>query len=661
MQEDGRKRVVVERVFPEVDEGRFAVKRVVGDRVVVQAHLFCDGHDQMRAEVLHRAEGAIDWTVCEMKPLGNDEWEATFAVEHIGTVDYTVRAWIDTFRTWQGDLHKKVAAGQQVGVECMMGAELLRGAAQRAEGEDAHLMEEWAAILQNVTEPGETAIALALGSTLTELAERYPDRQFTSIYPRTLHIQVNRPKARFSTWYELFPRSCGEGRQHGTFSDCEKLLPELAKLGFDVLYLPPIHPIGRTKRKGRNNSTTCTPEDPGSPWAIGAAEGGHDAILPALGTEADFRHLIAAATEWEIDIAMDLAFQCSPDHPYVKAHPEWFRWRPDGSVQFAENPPKRYEDILPIHFETEQWTSLWDELRRVVFHWLDMGVRIFRVDNPHTKPFAFWEWLIAQVRAAHPDVIFLSEAFTRPKVMGRLAKIGFDQSYTYFTWRNTSPELTAYLRLLTETELAEYLRPNFWPNTPDILPEFLQYGGRPAFVIRLILAATLSSSYGMYGPAFELCVADAIEGKEEYRDSEKFEIKDWDRAQPGNLRPVIERINRIRRENAALQQTANITFCETDNEQFLAYVKTTPSLENIIVTVVSLDPHNRHTGWLRIPLHMLDIAPGETYLAHDLLSDDRYMWHGEWNYVSIDPRAMPAHVLCLRRRVRKETDFDYFM
>ncbi len=658
MKQDGRQRVVVERVFPEIDEGRFAVKRVVGDTVDVQAHLFCDGHDKMRAEVLYRGEGAADWTLCEMTPLGNDEWEAAFAVDHIGTVSYTVRAWIDTFRTWQGDLRKKVAAGQAVQVELMMGAELLRGAAQRADGEDARQLEEWAALLQAGTEP---ATELALDSTLTTVAERYPDRQWASTYPRTLQVQVNRPKARFSTWYELFPRSCGDGRQHGTFADCERMLPELARLGFDVLYLPPIHPIGQTKRKGKNNSTTCTAEDPGSPWAIGAAEGGHDAILPALGSEDDFRHLMAAAAEWEIDIAMDLAFQCSPDHPYVKAHPEWFRWRPDGTVQFAENPPKRYEDILPIYFETEQWQELWDELRRVVFHWLDVGVRVFRVDNPHTKPFAFWEWLIAEVRAVHPDVIFLSEAFTRPKVMGRLAKVGFDQSYTYFTWRNTAPELTEYLQLLSDTELAEYLRPNFWPNTPDILPEFLQYGGRPAFVIRLILAATLSSSYGMYGPAFELCAADAIEGREEYLDSEKFEIKDWNREQPGNLRPVIERINRIRRENAALQRTANITFCETDNDQLLAYIKTTPSLDNIIVTVVNLDPHNRHTGWMRLPLHELDIEPDETYMAHDLLSDDRYMWHGEWNYVSVDPHTMPAHVLCLRRRVRKETDFDYFM
>jgi starch synthase (maltosyl-transferring) len=504
-------------------------------------------------------------------------------------------------------------------------------------------------------------IKTALSEELAELAHKYPDKSNASEYPVELSVSVNRPKALFSSWYELFPRSCGRQTEHGTFTDCERMLPDIKKLGFDVLYLPPVHPIGRTNRKGRNNSTKCRVSEPGSPWAIGSADGGHKEVHPELGTIEDFRALVGAAQQHEIEVAIDLAFQCSPDHPYVKEHPEWFRWRPDKSIQYAENPPKKYEDILPLNFESDHWKELWNELKSVVDFWIEQGVRIFRVDNPHTKPFAFWQWLISQVKKTHPDVIFLSEAFTRPKIMQRLAKVGFDQSYTYFTWRNTKFELEQYMNELTKTEVCEYMRPNFWPNTPDILPQYLQYGGRPAFIIRLILAATLSSSYGIYGPAFELCVNQAAEGKEEYLNSEKYEIKDWDRNRPGNIRAVIESVNKIRKENPSLQQIHNLNFYNIDNNMITAYGKTTDDMSNITITVVNLDPFHKQSGWLNLPLQELGIDPAQPYLLHDLLSNDKYIWQGSHNYLELDPRVMPAHILKVHRRLKREQDFDYFM
>jgi starch synthase (maltosyl-transferring) len=490
---------------------------------------------------------------------------------------------------------------------------------------------------------------------------KYPDRTKATIYPKELQVCVNRAKALFSTWYELFPRSCGEKGKHGTLADCEKLLPDVAKLGFDVLYLPPIHPIGRTHRKGKDNSPRCKRWDPGSPWAIGSTDGGHKSIHPKLGKLKDFRSLVKSARKNGMEVAMDLAFQCSPDHPYVKEHPEWFCWRPDGTIQHAENPPKKYEDIVPINFETDKTQALWNELKSVVLFWIKQGVQIFRVDNPHTKPFAFWQWLIKEVKRDYPEVIFLAEAFTRPKVMERLAKVGFDQSYTYFTWRNTKYELTGYLTELTQAEVGEYFRPNFWPNTPDILPEHLQYGGRSAFIIRLVLAATLSSNYGIYGPAFELCVGEAVEGKEEYLNSEKYEIKDWDRNQKGNIRAVIDRVNRCRRENTSLQQTRNLRFFTVDNDMILCYGKATNDMSNITITLVNLDPYHTQSGWVTLPLEDLQIDLGQPYLLHDQLSDDKYIWQGHTNYIELDPRVLPAHILCLHKRLKRETDFDYFM
>jgi starch synthase (maltosyl-transferring) len=654
------KRAVVDYVGPQIDCGRFPIKRAAGETVRVVAHAFADGHDRVRAEILYRKQDQDEWLVREMDYEVNDEWSAAFTVTELGGYLYTARAWVDHFGTWQSDLGKKIDAGQDVTIELKMGAEMILATAGRVEPADAQQLEQWARILQtpeDLVQAEETALA----EPLTQMMLKYSDRSLVTTYDKTLAVIVDRPRAVFGTWYEFFPRSFGPDGRHGTLRDCEPLLPEIAAMGFDVLYLPPIHPIGKTHRKGRNNSIIAEPEDPGSPWAIGSSLGGHTAVHPELGSLEDFRRLIGKAAEHGLEVAMDLAFQCSPDHPYVREHPEWFRWRPDGTVQYAENPPKKYEDILPLNFETDTWKELWNELRSVMLFWIDQGVRIFRVDNPHTKPFAFWQWLIEGIRRDYPEVIFLSEAFTRPKVMQRLAKIGFNQSYTYFTWRNTKWEIEQYIRELTQTEVGQYLRPNFWPNTPDILPQYLQFGGRAAFIIRLVLAATLSASYGIYGPAYELCVDRAVDGKEEYLDSEKYEIKQWDWNARGNIRAVIERVNRIRRENLSLQSIRNIELYAIDNEAMLCYGKMTPDRSDIIVTVVNIDPHHKQAGWVRLPLPRMDLDPRRPFLAHDLMTDDKYIWQGEANYIELDPRVMPAHILRIRKRLRQETDFDYFM
>jgi starch synthase (maltosyl-transferring) len=659
-QEGGRKRVVVDHVGPQVDCGRFPVKRAVGEALTVTAHIFADGHDHTRAELLYRRRSDASWMVLEMAHRVNDEWAATFEITELVDHIYTVRAWVDRFDTWQSDLRKKVEADQDVQVDLQIGSALLHAAAKRAKGPDAERLEQWARALQNDRKT-EGATELALSAQVGDLVRAYPDRSLATSYEKELVAAVDREKALFSAWYEFFPRSFGDDGKHGTFRSGERWLPEIAKMGFDVVYLPPIHPIGKTKRKGKNNATVCTPNDPGSPWAIGSRRGGHKAIHPDLGTLAGFRRFVEKAKQHDLEIAMDLAFQCSPDHPYVEDHPEWFRWRPDGTVQFAENPPKKYEDILPLNFESESWRDLWEELKSVVLFWIDQGVRIFRVDNPHTKPFGFWQWLIGEVRCDYPDVIFLAEAFTRPKVMQRLAKVGFNQSYTYFTWRNTKWEIERYIQELAHTEVGEYMRPSFWPNTPDILPQYLQYGGRAAFITRLILAATLSSNYGIYGPAFELCVNEAVEGKEEYLDSEKYELKQWDWNRKGNIRSVVARVNRVRRENPALRGIRNIRLCHVDNEAILCYGKMSEDRSNVTLTVVSIDPHYRQSGWITLPLDEMDIDPRQPFLAHDLLSDDKYIWQGERNYIELDPQVMPGHILRIQRRLRRETDFDYFM
>jgi starch synthase (maltosyl-transferring) len=660
---EGRIRVVIEHVSPEIDGGRFPIKRTVGDTVVVEADIFADGHDALSGLLLYRKEQDRDWTEVPLAFLVNDRWTGAFRVAEPGRYVYTVIAWADRFKSWRRDLAKKVDAGQDVAMDLLIGAGLLRDAARRASGPDAQALARSADDLAATGAAPEARIRIALSDETAALMERHADRRFAATYEKELEVVVDREKARFSTWYEMFPRSCSpEPGRHGTFRDCEARLPYIASMGFDVLYFPPIHPIGRTHRKGKNNRPVGGPGDPGSPWGIGAEEGGHKAIHPQLGDLSDFRRLLAKAQEQGIEIALDLAFQCSPDHPYVKEHPDWFRRRPDGSVQYAENPPKQYQDIYPLDFETEDWRALWRELKSVVTFWIDQGVRIFRVDNPHTKPFPFWEWLIADVKREHPDILFLSEAFTRPKVMYRLAKLGFTQSYTYFAWRNTKTELIQYFTELTRTEVREYFRPNLWPNTPDILTEYLQRGGRPAFMIRLALAATLGASYGIYGPAFELCEHRPYEeGSEEYFDSEKYEIKHWDIERPDSLRDFIARVNAIRRNNPALQNDWSLRFHPVDNAELLCYSKRTEDRSNIVMTVVNLSPVHTHAGWVELELDEFGIDPDAPYQVHDLLTDTSYLWKGPRNYVEINPHTVPAHIFQVRRRIRTERDFDYYL
>jgi starch synthase (maltosyl-transferring) len=660
---EGIDRVVIEGVVPEIDGGRFPVKRIRGEPVTVEADIFVDGHEVISAVLLFRREQDKQWREAPMTPLVNDRWRGEFVAGEIGRYVYTLSAWVDRFKSWRRDLSKKAEAGAHSDLDMLTGALLIEEAGEHATGADAKRLAGWAKTLRAENQALAGKLADALSDELAKLMEAYPDKRFATTYGKELTVVVDREKARFSSWYEMFPRSCAaKPGTHGTFKDCERLLPYVASMGFDVLYLPPIHPIGRAYRKGKNNSVASGPGDPGSPWAIGAEEGGHKSIHPELGTVEDFNRFVEKAESLGIEIALDLAYQCSPDHPYVKEHPQWFRWRPDNSVQYAENPPKKYQDIYPLDFTSEQWRELWKELRSVVQYWIDQGIRIFRVDNPHTKPLPFWEWLINDVKRHHPDVIFLSEAFTRPKVMYNLAKLGFSQSYTYFTWRNTKPELTQYFEELTQSEVREYFRPNLWPNTPDILSEYLQFGGRPAFMTRLALAATLAGSYGIYGPAFELLEARPREhGSEEYLDSEKYEIKQWNRDNPDSLREFIARLNRIRRENPALQSDRSLRFHETDNEQIICYTKQSEDLENVIAVVVNLDPHHVQAGWVNIPIETLKLDAADSYQAHDLLTGARFLWHDTRNYVELNPQVTPAHILRLRRRVRREQDFDYFM
>jgi starch synthase (maltosyl-transferring) len=659
----GQTRVVIEEIKPEIDDGRFPIKRVIAEKVVVEADIFADGNDVISALLLYRKENDPEWTETPMELLINDHWRGSFVVNELGRYRYTVSAWVDQFRSWRRDLAKKFQADQEVSVELLVGAQLITEASQRAVKPERQKMSEWASTLHSTQVAEQVKVKLALSEELSDLMDKYPDRRFAATYPKELVVVVDREKARSSSWYEMFPRSCShESGRHGTFKDCEGRLPYIAAMGFNVLYFPPIHPIGYTHRKGRNNNPVPNSDDPGTPWAIGSAEGGHKSVHPQLGSLEDFQNLVAKARQHDIEIALDIAFQCSPDHQYVRDHPEWFRWRPDNTVQYAENPPKKYEDIYPFDFETENWQELWEELKSIVLFWVEQGIRIFRVDNPHTKPFRFWEWLIAEIKMSYPDVIFLSEAFTRPKVMYQLAKLGFGQSYTYFAWRNTKWELTQYFTDLSQTEVREYFRPNLWPNTPDILTEYLQFGGRTAFMTRLVLAATLGASYGIYGPAFELCENRPKEpGSEEYRDSEKYKIKNWDITRSDSLKDFIGRLNRIRRENRALDGDWSLRFHRVDNEQLICYSKRTDDLSNVVLAVVNLDPHHTQSGWVDFPLEELGIDPQKPYQMHDLLSDARYLWQGSRNYVELNPQIVPAHIFRMRRRVRTERDFDYYM
>jgi starch synthase (maltosyl-transferring) len=659
-EQDGRTRVIIENVTPRVDDGEFPIKRIVGDAVTVEADVFADGHDTISCALLYKKEGAPEWTEAPMEPLVNDRWRGSFKVQELGRYLYTVTAWIDHFRTWSHALAKRVGANQDVTIELITGAEMIAAAGKHAPAQQAGWHEIYA---DSVRAGGPDGIGRALSTELASLMGRNAERLFACTCENEFGVVVDRERARFGAWYELFPRSTSPvpGR-HGTFKDLEARLPYVAAMNFDVLYLPPIHPIGHAFRKGPNNSTTAGPDDPGSPWAIGAAEGGHKAIHPELGTLADFRHLVGCAAQYGIELALDIAFQCAPDHPYVTEHPEWFRRRADGTIQYAENPPKKYQDIYPFDFETEQWQALWEELRSVVQFWVDQGVRIFRVDNPHTKSFPFWQWMIAEIKRDCPEALFLAEAFTRPKVMHRLAKAGFTQSYNYFPWRNTQWELTQYLTELTHTDTKEFFGPNLWPNTPDILTEHLQFGGRPAHMTRFILAATLGPSYGIYGPVFELCENRPLApGREEYLNSEKYEIRTWDINRPDSLRGLIARVNRIRRDNPAFRVNHNLRFHDVDNEQIIAYSKSSEDNLNEVLVVVNLDPHHKQSGFVTLPLEELGLDPRQPYQAHDLLTDARYLWQGARNYVELNPQTVPAHIFVIRRKVRTEHDFDYFL
>jgi starch synthase (maltosyl-transferring) len=622
---------VIESVRPEVDCGRYPVKRVLGERVAVEADVFADGHDVVVAELLFRKEKEKDWNSTPMRLLGNDRWTASFAVEKLGRYEYTVRGWADPFLTWQRDLKKRREAAQDLSMDLLIGAELID-----------------LPILKDSSVSSEKRYEAAIAAPPVP-----PDASRVSTYERTLQVVVDPVTARFSSWYELFPRSVG------TFRDLIAHLPYVAEMGFDVLYLPPIHPIGMTARKGKNNAVAAQKGDVGSPWAIGAKEGGHKAIHPDLGSFSDFEKLISEAKKLDIQIALDIAFQCSPDHPYVTAHPEWFRRRPDGTVQYAENPPKKYEDIYPFEFETEKWPELFDELKSVFEFWISKKITIFRVDNPHTKPFGFWEWCLAELKAAHPEAIFLSEAFTRPRIMQRLSKLGFSQSYTYFTWRNAKRELTEYFLELTKSEHREYFRPNVWPNTPDILHETLQKGGRGAFLSRVVLAGTLAANYGIYGPAYELMEHASREpGSEEYLNSEKYEIRNWDFSRSDSLFPLIKRLNAIRRENPALQTDWSLRFHPIGNDQLICFSK--EEKNNLILVAVNLDPWNVQSGWIELPIADFGIAPHERYVVEDLLGGGRYEWTGSRNYVELSPHTLPAHVFRVHRRAHTDSGFDQF-
>ncbi len=675
--------MVIERVSPLLDGGRFSVKSLPGDVIAVEADIFADGHDYLAARLLFKHADDTDYREMAMTLLGNDRWGASFVVEQTGRYDYTIEAWVDHLATWQHEVHLKVADGQRITSELLAGAQLIDGMLARAEAAntttlpatkalkskglkkadehaavstDAHpdvrALREMAVLFRAGAKPSaideyNEAVSLAESEQFAHYTKAYPERQHLARYQPVLGVEVDRAKAGFSTWYCLFPRSASrEENKHGTFKDVEALLPRIADLGFDVLYLPPIHPIGTAHRKGKNNSVACEPGEPGVPYGIGSEAGGHDAIHAELGTVDDFKHLIAIAKNYGMEVAMDLAIQVSPDHPWAKDHPEWFRKRPDGTIQYAENPPKKYQDIYPVYFETDDWQNLWLEMRRVLLTWGSWGVRIIRVDNPHTKPFAFWEWVIAEVKQEYPDMLFLSEAFTKPKVMQELAKRGFAQSYTYYTWRNTKADLEAYMTELTQKNapdsMAYYFRPNFWPTTHDINPYSLHSGHEPEFLIRYFMAATLSSNYGIYGPSFELMEHERFPNKEEYLNSEKYEIRLWDWEHTNKLTYLIGLTNRIRHENAALQQTNNIRFCAVNDDAIMAYLKTTG--DNRLLIIVNTDAYNRRAGMVQVPIWEFGIGHDQPYQVRDLLTNAQYTWQGEQNYVELDPYVLPMHL-----------------
>ncbi|WP_291985818.1 alpha-1,4-glucan--maltose-1-phosphate maltosyltransferase [Candidatus Accumulibacter sp. ACC007] len=644
-------RVNIEAVKPQIDCGRYPIKRVVGEKVAVSADIYKEGHDKLSAVLKARKVGEKAWQESPLTLALNDDWYGEFTVTEIGPWEYTIEAYANHYRSWVEEISKKNVPGAKLESELLEGMAIIRKSAAMAKGEDRARIESIIGAMESAVGAGEQqgAVDLGIGGVLHSLMARYPDRSEGYELAPTLKVMVNRPISRFAAWYEFFPRSQSTTpHKHGTLQDSIRRLPEIKAMGFDVIYLPPIHPIGHSFRKGKNNSLTAEPSDVGSPWAIGNEHGGHTGLEPKLGTWDDWDRFVATCRELEIEIALDYVMNCSPDHPYVAAHPEWFFHRPDGSIKYAENPPKKYQDVYPLNFGTSDRAGLWQEMLRVFLFWIDKGVTTFRVDNPHTKPVAFWEWVIGQVHRQHPGVIFLAEAFTKPKMMRLLAKAGYAQSYTYFTWRNEKDEITEYVNELTNGEMKEYFTGNFFANTPDILPPILQYGGRPAFIMRAVLAATLSSVYGIYS-GYELCENAAIQGKEEYLDSEKYEVRVRNWRAPGNIVDIITRINQIRRESPALHNYNNVLFLATDNPNIIAYAKMTDDRSDIIVCAVNLDPYHQQVATLQIPLDSFAIGWDEQYQAHDLLSDRTYRWSGPTAYVELSPHNTMAHIIKIRR------------
>jgi starch synthase (maltosyl-transferring) len=640
--------IIIEHVEPQLDGGRYPVKRIVGESLEVTADIFKEGHDTIAGILRYKVHGEKHWQEVPMHHVDNDRWAGSFVLSENTRYLYTIGAHIKSFETWRAELTKKHGVVPDLSSELLEGKAQLKDAMGQAKEPDKTLLKEWLG-KWNAASSQEGRIAIALDTVLATLVSQHEQRAAWSTFPQELAVVVDRERARYGAWYEIFPRSEGtiEGKG-GTFKDCEVRLPAIREMGFDVLYLTPIHPIGETNRKGRNNSLTCQPGEPGSPWAIGSRHGGHDAVEPALGTLEDFDRLIKAVHHHGMEIAIDFAINATPDHPYVTQHPEWFKQRPDGTIKYAENPPKKYEDIYGFDFYSEAWPEIWQEMKRVFLFWIQHGVKIFRVDNPHTKPVIFWEWVIGEIQEDHPDVIFLAEAFTRPKMMRVLAKAGFTQSYTYFTWRNSKQEMKEYLTELTQSEMKEYFRPNFFPNTPDILPPILQEAGRPAFKFRFFLAATLSTTYGIYN-SYELCENHAIPGTEEYQDSEKYEIKHWDWDRPGNIRDYITRINQIRRDNPALQSFTNLTFYESNNEHILFYGKITPDKANILLFAVNMDPYAVQEGRLIIPLEEFGISETATYHLHELIQDYHHDVVGPEYIIRLDPNQEPAAIFTVHQ------------
>ncbi len=641
-------RVVIENIYPQVSGGTLPIKAVVDEIIPVHADVLVDGHDVIAASVLFKHEKARNWQEVRMAPLGNDLWGAQFSVEKQGFYEYKIQGWMDHALNWQHGIERKIEDGQHVNSELLEGAEILENIKKMASKEDASYFEQLQKDFRDES-AYEKAVHEAVSEKLHHLFTQYPVKKLAN-ESEPLSIYVDRLKARFSTWYEFFPRSASkEEGQHGTFNDCLDLLPRVAKMGFDTLYFPPVHPIGEVNRKGKNNTTEAHSDDVGSCWGIGSKEGGHKSIHPDLGTEADFKKLVSEAKKLGIEVAMDFALQAAPDHPWVEEHPEWFKWRPDGTVQYAENPPKKYQDILPIYFESKDWKNLWDEMLSTALYWIEeFGIQVYRVDNPHTKPYYFWGWLISEVKKKHPDVLFLSEAFTKPKVMHQLAKQGFTQSYTYFTWRNSKNELIEYLTELTQTDQQWFFRPNFWPNTPDINPWALQGSHEATYLQKYFLAATLSSNTGVYGPVFEYMQGAALPGKEEYLDSEKFQIRHWDWGIENKLTTLITRINELRKDHKALQQTNNIKFLTVENDQLLAYYKYDQQLESEVIAVVSLDPYYAQNGWVQLPLEDMGISEGHQVKVSDLITKSSYIWDKEWNFVELHP-ALPFHLFKIEK------------